>query len=182
MGEDSKLVELRRYTQSEGLRLFYLLKRGYTDAEIASELSPGSADGVVSASLVAHWVESCRLAQFREKRTPEQEQSIAAHRAEQRKDWVEHVAVESAALSTDGFAVVREKIAQGDARGMNDAARAVNTLVQMARQADGMDSDAKASKGDTFNLYIARIGEAGIEEAKPIDIVATPTREPIELL
>lgn len=184
MGEENQVSAVRRYTQSEGLRLFYLLKRGYSDQEIANELSIGSPDGNVSAQLVNQWVETYHLSKYRMQRTPEQAESIAAHRAEQRKEWQEHVAVESAALSSDGFAIVREKIVAGDARGMNDAARAVNTLVQMARQADGMDNEAKQGRGDTFNLYIARIGEAGVEEAKPIDITPKPvaTGEVLELL
>lgn len=171
---ETELVTLRRYSQAEGLRLFHLLKKGFSDADIAESLA-------VSVELVTHWVETCRLAQFRAERTPEQEASIAAHRAEQRKEWVEHVAVESAALSSDGFTLIREKLDKGDARGMNDAARAVSTLVQMARQADGMDSEAKRSGGDTFNLYIARIGEAGIEDARPV-LDITPKPEGVELI
>lgn len=182
MAEDSQLAAVRRYTQAEGIRLFHLLRRGFSDVEIAGELSPGSVDGTVSPQLVAHWVEEYHLSKYRGARTPEQQASIAAKRAEQREEWKEHVAVESAALSTDGFGVIREKIAQGDARGMNDAARAVNTLVQMARQADGMDNEAKQGRGDTFNLYIARIGEAGVEDARLIDITPKPTDATGEVL
>lgn len=184
MDSDSQLAAPRRYSQSEGIKLFYLLRKGYSDTEIASELSVGSIDGEVSSSLVSQWVEQYHLAKYRGARTPEQEAGIAAHRAEQRKEWVEHVAVESAALSSDGFALIREKMQEGNARAMNDAARAVGTLVQMARQAEGMDSDAKEKRGDTFNFYVARIGEAGIEDTKPIDITPKPVAsgEVLELL
>lgn len=175
---DGEISELRMYSPSEGTRLFYLLRRGHSDQAIAESLC-------VAPALVAHWVEAYHLAKFRSSgttRAPELQAAIDSKRAEQRAEWVEHVAVESAALSSDGLGIIREKIAQGDARGMNDAARAVNTLVQMARQADGMDSDAKGSKGGTtFNLYVARIGEAGIEEMKRAE-PAVDAAGPVELI
>jgi hypothetical protein len=148
-----------RLSDAQAIRVLHCVARGQTVAEIAEYIrAPVEA---VELHLASHALacagadDSARLAVVREKRNA----ALAA--------WRDKVSLESAALSSEAFALVRDKIDTKDARGFNDAARGLNTMVQLTRQAEGLDSGAK---GETSSLavYVIRVGEGGVTDTRPL--------------
>jgi hypothetical protein len=152
-------LTLPKYTVSQGIRLLYLLRHGFSDTDIAADIKATPAQ-------VAAWIIQYKLDVYRTQAKDQAE--INTRAAALREEWRDKVATESKAISVDALALVRETVADGDPRRFNDAARGLSTMVQLARQAEGMDNGAKTQDGaQTLNVWVLRVGEGGVEEARP---------------
>ena len=161
METPQEITSIRKYTTSQGIRLFHLLREGASDDDIAAELG-------VTANIVSQWIEQYRLAVYRQPPSEANAAAIRARAAETVEAWRQKVSAESAALSVDGVGLAREKLRERDARGFNDAARAVNTLVQMTRQAEGLDSEigGGGSASNGLSVLVLRVGEGGVRDLR----------------
>lgn len=166
----------RKADLAQKMRVRGLVIEGFSDTDIATELN-------IEPATVVSWVSQYKFDELRKPNpTPEEMKERQRYALEQREQWKAKVSTESAAMSVDGFKLAREKLESGDARGFNDAARGLNTFVQLTRQAEGMDNDAKDKRGgDTINFWVARIGEGGIVDTKaePIDVTPKPVADDI---
>ena len=173
METPQEITSIRKYTTSQGIRLFHLLREGASDDDIAAELG-------VTANIVSQWIEQYRLAVYRQPPSEANAAAIRARAAETVEAWRQKVSAESAALSADGFGLVREKLNERDARGFNDAARAVNTLVQMTRQAEGLGSEMGGSGpgSNGLSVLVLRVGEGGVKDLRKVERNVTPAEAP----
>lgn len=160
-------LALREPTESESLRMIHALSHGARPEAIAAALR-------VDLGLLNAWLERWQSPAVSE--NPMRAAAVA-RRAEAVKKWQSKIATESAALSADAFGLARNKVEEGDARGFNDAAKGISTLVQLTRQAEGLDSVAAGQGAASLSVYVLRVGENGVEETRPLRNV-TPEADP----
>lgn len=102
------------------------------------------------------------------------ELDLAANRRRERiAIWQETIAAKAGDAALNGFDLATQSASFGDSKGFADAARGVSAFTQLARQAEGLDSDAKPGSGGSISLavFVVRPGE------QPIEVSATPVAE-----
>lgn len=161
-------IALREPTESESLRMIHALTHGASVEAIAEALRV--TPGVVSA-----WLERWQTTQKNPAADDPMRAAALARRAEAVKRWQSKISTESAALSVDAIALARNSVELGDARGFGDAARGIKTLVEITRQAEGLDANGSGSSGGaSLALFVLRVGENGVQDTRPIVNVTPP--------
>ena len=161
-------------TESQSLRAMHLFMHGSTLEQIADSLS-------VPLPCVERWrqdFEAVRANAQGEAASEQEKQILRARRAELVSKWQSRVATESAAIAVDAFEMARDAVNVKDTRGFADAARGIGTMVQLARQAEGLDKPG-AGGGSTggLSVFVLQVGENGVRDLRPMQNV-TPQADP----
>lgn len=157
----------RSTTLQQRLRARTLYFAGITREKIAEACGLENADTVRNLVMREGWA-ALKLAQ-----DPESQAIIAEAKRRAKEclqEWIQEISMGSQELSLAGIGLARDKGDRGDARGFKDAASAVKTFVDIARQAEGLGNDAAASNTVNVSMFFL----SSLAEPEPVNV--TPQR------